>query len=319
MSSPAPGQPSAPRSAIAAAFAALYLTWGSTYLGSKFAMQSFPPALLSGIRFAIAAVAMAAILFAMRRLHLRDFANWRWWRNCGVAGILLFAVANVMVSSSVQRIPSGVAALVVAITSVWIVAIDRAVTRAGAPNWSIMLGLACGVGGVVVLGSSGNGLGTAGLDEIGLVLVVSSTLAWAAGTMVAKHAARPASVWAASVMQMLVGAAAALAWSAFAERTRWPAWQDVTPQSLWAIAYLVTFGSLVGFSAYVWLLATVNAAAVATYAYVNPLVALVLGTVLAGEEIPSRVWVAAPLILGAVALMQFVRPPKRGEMPVEEE
>ncbi len=312
-------RPAAPRAAVVTAFAALYVTWGSTYLGSKFAMRSFPPALLSGIRFVIAGVVMAALLFALRRLHLRDFANWRWWRNCGIAGTLLFAVANVMVSTSVLRIPSGVAALIVAITSVWIVAIDRAVTRAGAPPWSILLGLASGVAGVVVLGSGGNGLGTQGLDEIGVLIAVGSTLAWASGTMVAKHADRPESVWAASVMQMLVGGAAAFLWSAFAERTRWPAWQDVAPQSLWAIAYLVTFGSLVGFSAYVWLLATVNAAAVATYAYVNPLVALVLGTMLAGEEIPGRVWMAAPLILGSVALMQFVRPPARGEMPVEEE
>jgi drug/metabolite transporter (DMT)-like permease len=88
---------------------------------------------------------------------------------------------------------------------------------------------------------------------------------------------------------------------------------------LWAIAYLVAFGSLVGFSAYVWLLSNVNAAAVATYAYVNPLVALCLGTILAGEAIPARTGLAAPLILGSVALMQFVRPPSKNEPPVAEE
>ena len=136
------------------AFVALYIFWGSTYLGSKFAMASFPPALLSGIRFIIAGLAMAAILFACKKLHLKDFANWRWWRNCSCAGILLFAMANVMVSMGVQRIPSGVAALIVALTSVWIVSLDRIISRAGAPSWSIILGLICGVAGVTVLGAA---------------------------------------------------------------------------------------------------------------------------------------------------------------------
>ena len=105
------------RTAVVGAFTALYVLWGSTYLGSKFAMASFPPALLSGIRFIIGGLAMAAVLFATRRLHLCDFARLRWWRNCTIAGALLFAMANVLVSSGVQRIPSGIAALIVAITT----------------------------------------------------------------------------------------------------------------------------------------------------------------------------------------------------------
>ena len=102
------------RAAVVAAFAALYLFWGSTYLGNKLAMASFPPYLLGGVRFIAAGLAMAAILLATRTLRASDFANLRWWRNCGVAGILFFAVANGLVSVSIQRIPSGLAALVVA-------------------------------------------------------------------------------------------------------------------------------------------------------------------------------------------------------------
>jgi hypothetical protein len=113
--------------------------------------------------------------------------------------------------------------------------------------------------------------------------------------------------------------AVALVLSTFLEHDRWPAWEAVTPGSLWAIAYLVVFGSLIGFTAYTWLLANVSAAAVATYAYVNPMVALCLGALLAGESIPARTALAAPLILGSVALMQFVRPPSKDEMPIEEE
>jgi drug/metabolite transporter (DMT)-like permease len=120
-------------------------------------------------------------------------------------------------------------------------------------------------------------------------------------------------------MQMLGGGAAAFVVSILFERGAWPAWEAVTPSSLWAIAYLVVFGSLVGFSAYIWLLKHVNAAAVATYAYVNPLVALCLGTILASESIPARTGLAAPLILGSVALMQFARPPSKDEPPVAEE
>lgn len=307
------------RAAVVAAFGALYVFWGSTYLGSKLAMASFPPYLLGGIRFIAAGLAMAGILVAARTLRASDLANPRWWRNCGAAGILFFAVANGLVSVSIQRIPSGLAALVVALTSVWIVAFDRAVTRAGAPGWTIVTGLACGVAGVAILGGP-SWSGPAGeLDSVGMLLVTVSTMAWAAGTMVAKHTERPPSVWAASVMQMLVGGAAMLALSAAFERDAWPAPGDVTAGAAWSVVYLVVFGSLVGFSSYVWLLQHVSAAAVATYAYVNPLVALALGAVVAGETLPARTGIAAPLILGAVAMLQFVRPPSKDEPPVDEE
>ena len=307
------------RGTTAVAFVALYVFWGSTYLGSKFAMASFPPALLSGIRFTIAGLAMASILFACKKLHLKDFANWRWWRNCSFAGLLLFAMANVLVSMGVQRIPSGVAALIVALTSVWIVSLDRIISKAGAPSWTIVLGLGSGIAGVIVLGAPSWEDSTSELNTMGVLLAAASTIAWATGTMVAKHSARPDSLWAASVMQMLGGGAAAFVVSILFERGAWPAWEAVTPSSLWAIAYLVVFGSLVGFSAYIWLLKHVNAAAVATYAYVNPLVALCLGTILASESIPARTGLAAPLILGSVALMQFARPPSKDEPPVAEE
>jgi drug/metabolite transporter (DMT)-like permease len=137
--------------------------------------------------------------------------------------------------------------------------------------------------------------------------------------MVAKHSERPPSVWAASVMQMLVGGAAMLVLSVGLERDMWPEPGEVTAGAAWSVVYLVVFGSLVGFSSYVWLLQHVSAAAVATYAYVNPLVALALGALVAGETVPARTGIAAPLILGAVALLQFVRPPSKDEPPVEEE
>lgn len=309
----------APRSQVIAAFAALYVFWGSTYLGSKFAMASFPPALLGGIRFTIGAGAMAALMALTGNLRAADFRNLRWWRNGAIAGALLFAAANVLVSSGVQRIPSGVAALIVSVTSVWIVLFDRLITRAGAPSWSIVVSLACGLGGVAILGATGEATAAGGLDPVGVLLAAASTLAWALGTMVAKHSERSPSLWAASVMQMLGGGVVAFAVSAVLERGRWPAWESVTPGSLWAIAYLVVFGSLLGFTAYVWLLNHVNAASVATYAFVNPMVALVLGSLLAGERVPARVAMAAPLILGSVALMQFVRPPSKDEPPIEEE
>jgi drug/metabolite transporter (DMT)-like permease len=307
------------RALVATAFLAVYVFWGSTYLGSKFAMASFPPTLLAGIRFLLGGAAMAAIMFATRRLRLSDFARLRWWINCGMAGICLFAMANVLVSTAVQRIPSGIAALVASLTSIWIVAADRAITRAGAPEWSILLGLACGIGGVAVLGWPAAEQAHGGLDTVGVLIAAASTLAWATGTMVGKHTEKPPSLWAASVIQMLVGGAVALGWSALTEHARWPAAADIKPSALWAIAYLVTFGSLVGFTAYVWLVDNVSAAAVATYAYVNPLVAMALGAMLAGESIPPRTGIAGLLILGSVALIQFVRPPKRGEMPVEEQ
>ncbi|MFO0962733.1 MAG: EamA family transporter [Phycisphaerales bacterium] len=317
---PAPASSGAPtRAQIVAAFAAVYVFWGSTYLGSKLAMASFPPFLLGGIRFVLAAALMAALLAALGKLRASDFANLRWWRNGAIAGVLLFGIANGVLTMSMRLIPTGIAALVVALTSVWIVALDRIILRAGAPSWTISLGLVLGVAGVTVLGGP-SWSGPAGeLNTWGVLMAAGSTLAWAAGTMVGKHAERSPSVWASSVMQMLSGGLAMFLVSAAFERELWPAPEAITPGAVGAVLYLVVFGSLVGFSAYVWLLGHVNAAAVATYAYVNPLVAMALGALVVGETVPGRTIIAAPLILGSVALIQFVRPPAKDEPPVDAE
>lgn len=307
------------RTLLVLAFAAVYLFWGSTYLGSKFAMEAFPPYLLGGIRFVIAGLLLGGWLMATGRVPWRDFTRGAWWLGAGVAGVLFFAVANGLVSMGVQRVPSGLAALVVGLTSVWIVLFDRVLARAGAPPKAIAIGLAMGVTGVAVLGGP-SWTGPAGeLDTTGLVLVAVSTVAWASATVLSKRIARPPSILASSAMQMVVGGVAMFAVSVAFERGSWPQVGHVGWGPWMAIAYLVVFGSLVGFTAYVHLLQNVSAAAVATYAYVNPLVALVLGAALAGETVPKRTWFAAPLILGAVAIMQFVRPPEPDQLPVDEE
>lgn len=307
------------RALLVLAFVALYVFWGSTYLGSKFAMVSFPPYLLGGIRFVVAGVLLGGWLLATRRAPLGAFANARWWSHATVAGVLFFAVANGLVSMGVQRVPSGLAALVVGLTSVWIVLFDRLLSRAGAPPRTIAAGLAMGVAGVAVLGGP-SWTGPEGeLDSTGLVMVAASTLAWAAATVFTTRAARPPSLLAASAMQMIAGGVAMFAASACFERATWPAPDEIAWSAVAAIGYLVVFGSLVGFTAYVFLLEHVSATAVATYAYVNPLVALLLGAALASERVPLRTWIAAPLILGAVALMQAVRPPARNQPPVDEE
>ncbi|MFO0783189.1 MAG: EamA family transporter [Phycisphaerales bacterium] len=311
--------PAASRARLVVAFAALYVFWGSTYLGSKFAMAVFPPWLLGGIRFTAAGLIMGAWLLSTGRARRQDFASPRLWMHAAVAGVLFFAVANAMVSMGVQRIPSGLAALIVAMTSVFIVLLDRLVMRAGAPSWSITAGMVLGVAGVVVLGGPSHSGPAGELDTVGVVLVACSTLAWASATVYGKHAPRSDSLLATSAMQMVAGGVAAFVLSVMFERSAWPAAGSVTLGAVAAVAYLVTFGSLVGFTAYVFLLQHVNAAGVATYAYVNPLVALVLGTALAGEVLPPRTWIAAPLILGSVALIQFVRPPSKDQAPVEEE
>lgn len=314
-----PGEKSSSRTTVLMAFAAVYLFWGSTYLGSKFAMEAFPPYLLGGIRFVIAGALLGGWLMATGRVPWRDFTRGAWWLGAGVAGVLFFAVANGLVSMGVQRVPSGLAALVVGLTSVWIVLFDRLLARAGAPPRAIAIGLAMGVTGVAVLGGpSWTGPGGE-LDSVGLALVAVSTVAWAAATVLSKRIARPPSILASSAMQMVVGGVAMFAVSVAFERGAWPSAGEVGWTPWLAIAYLVVFGSLVGFTAYVHLLQNVSAAAVATYAYVNPLVALALGAVLAGETVPVRTWFAAPLILGAVAIMQFVRPPAPDQLPVDEE
>lgn len=290
---------------VAAAFLALYTIWGSTYFAIQKAVAEVPPFLMAGVRFIVAGAILLALCAVFGKLRPGDLAV-RNWRAACVVGFGLMLVGNGGVAYAVQRIPSGISAVIVALTPMWLVLFDWAQRRKGRPSNAVIAGLLLGLGGISMLKLAGQSSDKA-LDTFGLVINVVATIGWAAGSIWSRTAARPASPITACAMQMLAGGAILLCASPIVE-----SWSDVHVAALtwrfWASWwYLVVFGSLVGFTAYIWLLQHVSAAKVGTYAYVNPLVALVIGAWLNSERLTTTQMLACGLILAGVVVITAFR------------
>lgn len=289
------------RSHVIAAFAALYTIWGSTYLAIHYAVQTIPPFLMGGTRFVIAGL----ILYLFARQRGAEPPTRPQWRAATVTGILLLVGGNGAVIWSEQHVASGLVALIVAIVPLWMVALDWLRPGGTRPGRAVFLGLGLGVIGLVLLigpdaiapqGSSRIDVGAA------LVPVVGSLL-WALGSIFSRYAPRPSSAQMTTGIQMITGGASFLVVSMLAGEQRHFSLAAVTVPSWLGYLYLVTFGSLLGFTAYIYLLGATTPAKAATYAYVNPVVAVILGWAVAGEPLTPRMLVAAAIILGAVAMI----------------
>lgn len=298
-----------PRGKLIAAFAAIYLIWGSTYLGILVALETMPPFLMAGTRFLIA----GALLYAWMRVRGAPRPARIHWRNAAMIGGLLLVGGNGGVVLAEQLVPSGLAALLAAILPIWMVVLDWARPRGTNPGGAVLFGLALGVIGLVVLigpsalhaGSASAGAGRISLTGVGLLIFAS--FSWAVGSLLSRHVELPRSAAVATAMEMLCAGAMMLAISVILSE---PIYFDpslVSARSLAGWLYLVTFGSLVGFSAYVWLLKVAPLARVATHAYVNPIVAILLGWAFAGETLTQRTAVASAIIIGAVVLITTAR------------
>ena len=283
------------RPAVVAAFATLYVVWGSTYLAIRFALETLPPFSLAGVRFVVA----GSLLYAVVRARGAAAPSAGHWKTAAIVGTMLLVGGIGGTTWAIQRIPSGVAALLVAALPMWMVLID-AVRTASRPTLPVVLGLVLGLGGIAVLVGP-NELGSEPVDTVGALAVLGATLSWSAGSIYQRGAETAPDSLVNVAMQMLVGGALLLALSAaLGER---PALEAASAKSLLSLGYLVVFGSLVGYSAYVWLLDVSTPAKVSTYAYVNPVVAVLLGWWLAGETIDARVILAGVAVVTAVILM----------------
>jgi drug/metabolite transporter (DMT)-like permease len=282
------------RAKVIAAFAAIYIIWGSTYLGILLAIETIPPFLMAGARFFLAGL----ILLALTWRSVRVVPTRTQLRNSAAIGLLLLFGGNGAVVLSEKMVPSGLAALLVSMVIVWVVLLDWASPGGKKPTKAIVAGLVLGVIGLLVLvGPSlvGNG----NLRLAGIVLLMFGSLSWAAGTVLARHIELPKSGTLSTAVQMLAAGVAFLLLSLIMREHV----GSVSTKSLLGFLYLVTFGSLVAFSAFVWLLKVSTPAKVATYAYVNPVVALFLGWAFAGEALSLRTIAASAIIIGAVALI----------------
>ena len=288
------------RARLIAAFAAVYVIWGSTYLAIRFAVETLPPLLMAGARFVIAGV----ILLLWSRF--RDAAarpTRADWRTGLISGSLLLLGGNGGVVWAEQRVPSGIAALLVAVVPLWMVLLDWSRAEGRRPPALVFVGLALGLAGLGLLIGPDSLQGHADISIAGAAVLVLASLSWAAGSMYAKYAPRASSGLIAASTQMIAGG---LCLSAVAILAGEPKHMDLSHASMRSILgflYLVTFGSLVGFTAYVYLLAHTTAAKAATYAYVNPVVAVLLGWAFANEPVTTRTLAAAAVILAGVAII----------------
>ena len=291
------------RAKVAAAFAAIYIIWGSTFLGIRYAIETMPPFLMAGTRFVIA----GAMLYAWAAIREGARPTLRHWINTAIVGALLLTIGNGAVSWAEQFIPSGLAALVVAITPLWMVIFEWMRPGGDRPNAAIGAGLALGFIGLVLLIGPGEILGAGSVDPRSAAVLLMGTLAWAGGSIYSRSVALPSSARLSTAMQMLAAGALLLLVGAIAGEPSRVSFSAMSTRSILAVAYLVIFGSIIGFTAYSWLLTVSSAAKVSTYAYVNPVVALILGWSLADEPLNARTIVAACIVLAGVALITLAR------------
>ncbi len=304
-------RPTTPR--VWAALLTVYVVWGSTYLAIREAIRTIPPLLMSSTRFLIAGGLLYAVA-GRRGDRVGDRPRWPQWRSALVVGGLLLFMGNGGVTWSEQYVPSGITALLIATIPLWMVVVGRLVFRERLGVREAM-GVAVGFGGIVLL-VLGTGTGGGHLDPRGVVGCLVAATCWATGSLYSRRAALPARPLVSTAMQMLAGGVfLAIVGVATGELG------DVHPSrisltSLLGLAYLIVFGSLLAFSAYVWLLRNARLSLVATYPYVNPIVAVFLGWAILSEPVTLTTVLAGGVIVVAVALIVSAHRPAHG--PAEE-
>ena len=282
-----------------AAFGAVYIVWGSTYLFIHFALEDLLPFTLASSRFLIA----GTILYAWSRLHGAPRPSNRHWKACIVTGGLFFLCGNGAVVWAQQRLPSGIAALLVAIVPLWVVVLEWLRPPHKRPRALTLAGVTVGLLGLVLLVGPDSLSRNGAVDPLAAAVLAFGSLCWAYGTLWAQRATLPKSPLLTASMQ-LIGGGALLGIAALAVgELRDIQVSELSRGAILSMLYLIFFGSILAFTAYGWLVRVAPASRVATYAYVNPIVALLLGWFFAGERLGARTLVASGVVLAGVALI----------------
>lgn len=300
-----PDQAGASNTAIWAAMIAVYIVWGSTYLAIRFAVETMPPFLMAGVRFLVA----GGVLYGLRRLRGDPKPALQEWRSAAIIGFFLLVGGNGSVVWAEQRVPSGIAALLVGSAPLWMVLLDWLRQDRRLPSGWAILGVGLGFVGIVLLVGPAHLIGLGGgVDLVGAAALTLAAFSWAIGSLYNRAARLPASPLLGTGMEMLMGGLGLVILGSLTGEFSRINLSAISVRSLWGLAYLIIFGSWVGFVAYVWLLRVAPTTLVSTYAYVNPLVAIFIGNWLAAEPITSRILIAAAIILGSVALITRAQP-----------
>lgn len=283
-----------PRSAFVAAFGAVYLVWGSTYLAIRIAVGSIPPFLLGGTRFVCAGLILGAFLALRGGFRLRP----RQWRDNAAAGVLMLAGGNGLVCWSEQSLPSGVTTLILSLIPLFFALGEWTLPGGGRPAKATFAGIALGLGGLFLLVGPG---GAAASDPRHCAGVLAACLAWTAGSLYSRRSRDPADPLASAAAQMICGGGAMLLIALAAGESFRPGTAAGSAAAAWL--YLVLVGSLVGYSCYVWLLKHSTPARASTHAFVNPVVAVFLGWAVLDEPMTARTLSACAVIVAGVALI----------------
>lgn len=293
-----------PRFRLAAALAAVYLIWGSTYLAIRFAIETIPPFLMGGTRF----LAAGGTMYVVLRLSGAPRPTGRQWFGAFVVGALLLLGGNGGVVWAEQRVPSGLAALIIATEPLWVVLVDWARPGGARPTKTEGFGLMVGFAGAALLVSPAELIsGRFQVDPVGAAVLIFASVSWALGSVCSRYMPAPASPALGTGMKMIAGGMLLSALGlAAGETTRFDL-SAVSTKSMAAWLYLTVFGAVVAFTAYIWLLKNTSLALASTYAYVNPAVAVFLGWLLANEPVTPRTILAASVIVGGVLIITTSR------------
>lgn len=287
---------------MAAALLAVYLIWGSTYLGIRVVVETIPPFLSAGFRFLLA----GAILYAFATLRGASQPKRGDWKPAAITGGLLLLGGNGLVSWAEQTVPSGLAALVIATVPLWVVLLEWIAPARAKPSLATLVGIALGLVGVVILVDPTQ-VGAAAIDPAGGVVLILASLIWSVGTLYGGKAKLAEPPLLAIGMEMLAGGAIlVVAGLALGEGGRLD-FTAISERSLIAFVYLVLVGALIGFTAYLWLIRKVPPALATTYAFVNPVVAVYLGFVILAEAVTPTTILAAAIIIAGVAIITQAR------------
>ncbi len=302
------------RTRVLLAFAAVYVIWGSTYLFIKYAIDTIPPFMLGATRF----FASGGILYALARVRGAGKPTAQDWRAAAITGVLMLGAGNGAVMWAERTVASGVVALIVSSVPIWIVLLDWLRPHGRRPRAAMFLGLGLGLVGMVILIGPRAIIGQGHVDEIGSLILIVGSISWAIGTLVTRSSQRSASPLVFSALQMVSAAVAMTGMSFLMDEPAGFSLGAVSARSMWSWLYLVFAGSIIGYTAYVYLLRVVSAAKAATYAYVNPIIAVLLGWLFASEPISARTIVAAAVVLAGVAIITSTQSPTglTGEHPI---
>jgi len=293
---------------IILALIAVYLFWGGTYLGMKFAIETIPPFIMAGIRFTLA----GGILYIIFRIKGGQRPSLVEWKNPCLVGAMLLLGGNGVVAWAEQQVPSSIASVLIATVPLWIITFS-CVGERKKPSIGSIIGIILGLCGISILVWNSNGTSSHATNVFGMVAIIFAAFSWSAGSMYSRKAKMPSSPLLSTGLQMISGGILLLIAAAFHGDYSGFEPTKISLNSWIAMGYLVIFGSLIAFSAYIWLLNNIEPSIVSTHAFVNPIVAVFLGWLFAGEIIEVNALIAAVLIILAVVVITVFRDKKNSK------